>query len=309
MPTLLVTHEACLGHEQPAGHPERVDRLRAVLAALDAADFAGLLREEAPRAGEDAIARAHDPALIRDILDGGPATGFRQLDPDTGMSPGSKEAALRAAGAVIHAVDRVMAGAATNAFCAVRPPGHHAEPSRPMGFCLFNNVAIGAFHAQATHGLERVAVVDFDVHHGNGTEACFDGRDGCLYISTHQMPLFPGTGAAETHGRLGNIVNHPLPPGAGSDAFRAAYRDVLIPNLRAFHPEMIFISAGFDGHRRDPLANLELDEADYAWVTGELAALAGEVCGGRIVSALEGGYDLEALAASSAAHVERLMAG
>ncbi|PKQ03787.1 MAG: acetoin utilization protein [Alphaproteobacteria bacterium HGW-Alphaproteobacteria-11] len=306
MTTLLVTHSACLEHETPPGHPECVERLRAVLGALEAEEFALLARDEAPRAAHEQIARVHPAAHIERIENGAPAEGFRRIDADTAMSPGSAEAAFRAAGAVVHAVDEVMAGRVRNAFCAVRPPGHHAEPETAMGFCLFNNIAIGAQHARAAHGCARVAVVDFDVHHGNGTQAAFETDPALFYASTHQWPLYPGTGRAGEHG-LGNILNRTLPPGAGSDEFRAAITGAVLPSIEQFRPDFIFISAGFDAHMADPLANLRLTEEDFGWATGELVKLAGKLCGGRVVSALEGGYDLGALAASTRAHVRALM--
>lgn len=306
METLLVTHRACLGHETPPGHPECPDRLRAILAALEAEEFALLQRVEAPEASIEAIERVHPPIHVETILNGAPEHGFRRVDADTAMSPGSVEAALRAAGAVTHAVDEIMAGRARNAFCAVRPPGHHAEPDQAMGFCLFNNVAIGAFHAREAYGLTRIAVVDFDVHHGNGTQVAFETDSGLFYASTHQWPLYPGTGRAGERG-IGNILNKPLPPGAGSAEFREAFNDAILPALERFQPEFLFISAGFDAHVADPLANLRLTEDDYGWVTTELARLAARHCEGRVVSTLEGGYDLAALAASARAHVRALM--
>lgn len=306
MTTLLVTHSACLEHETPPGHPECVERLRAVMGALEAEEFALLRRDEAPRASREQIARVHPESHIERIESSAPETGFHRIDADTAMSPGSLEAAYRAAGAVVHAVDEVMAGSVRNGFCAVRPPGHHAEPETPMGFCLFNNIAIGALHARAAHGCERVAVIDFDVHHGNGTQAAFECDPSLLYISTHQWPLYPGTGRASEHG-LGNIYNRCLQPGAGSEEFRAAISDAVIPVLDQFRPDFIFISAGFDAHMADPLANLCLTDEDFGWATAELMKAADRLCGGRVVSALEGGYDLEALAASARAHVKALM--
>jgi acetoin utilization deacetylase AcuC-like enzyme len=252
------------------------------------------------------LARVHDSALI-DMIAGFHGPGFARSDPDTYMSPGSAEAASRAAGAVIAAVDGVMGGDFRNAFCAVRPPGHHAERARAMGFCLFNNVAVGALHARATHGLKRIAVVDFDVHHGNGTQDIFFDAPDLFYASTHQMPLYPGTGSPDERGIAGNVLNRPLRPGSGSVEFRAAYRDSVLPALEAFVPEFIFISAGFDAHRADPLANLALSEEDFGWVTAEICAIAARLCEGRVVSTLEGGYDLGALAASAAAHVRALI--
>ncbi len=223
------------------------------------------------------------------------------------LAPGSREAALRAAGAVTAAVDAVMAGEGGNAFCAVRPPGHHAEPDRAMGFCIFNNVAVGALRAHQVHGCDRVAVIDFDVHHGNGTQAMFAADARLFYASTHQWPLYPGTGARDERGAAGNIVNAPLPANAGSADFRFVVAEFVLPALEEFRPDFLFISAGFDGHSRDPLAALNLFEEDYAWVTDKLTGLAARHCQGRVVSVLEGGYDLEALASSSAVHVQALM--
>jgi acetoin utilization deacetylase AcuC-like enzyme len=281
-----------------------------VSAALEAQAFSSLVRLEAPRAEHEALLRAHDRALVDEILSVSIAPGeFARIDADTLMSAGSAEAALRAAGAVTAAVDAVMAGRIDNAFCAVRPPGHHAERSRPMGFCLFNNIAVGALHARAAHGLERVAVVDFDVHHGNGTQDIFCADPNLFYASTHQSPLYPGTGQAYERGVAGNIMNAPLPPGAGSDRFRAAFEEQILPALAGFRPQFIFVSAGFDAHEADPLASLSLREEDFAWATLQLCRVASDTCGRRVVSALEGGYDLEALARSAAAHVIALMAG
>ena len=307
MTTWLFTHPACLTHEMGLHHPESPARLQAILAALDHDDFAGLVRREAPVATVDAIAAVHDRPFVEAVLAAVPRSGSVALDPDTSLSAGSGEAALRAAGAVIAAIDAVLAGAADNAFCAVRPPGHHAEAAAAMGFCLFNNVAIGAEHARRHHGLARVAVMDFDVHHGNGTQHMFEHDGGLFYASTHQSPLYPGTGAARERG-VGNICNAPLPPGAGSAEFRAAFGDIVVPALDRFRPELLLISAGFDARRADPLAELELETADYAWATAALRGVADRHCGGRLVSALEGGYDLDALAASAAAHVRALMA-
>ncbi|MBV9521773.1 MAG: histone deacetylase family protein [Alphaproteobacteria bacterium] len=307
MTTLLYTHSACLDHDPGSHHPECPDRLRAVLAALDGAEFAALARREAPRAERADLTRVHPAAYVEAVLEAVPAQGHAGLDADTILSPGSGEAALRAAGAVCAAVDAVMAGEARNAFCAVRPPGHHAEPARPMGFCLFNNVAIGALRARQEHGAARIAVIDFDVHHGNGTQAMFAADPALFFASTHQYPLYPGTGAASERG-VGNILNVPLRPGAGSAPFRAAYSDTIFPALDAFRPDFLLISAGFDAHRRDPLAQLELEEGDFAWVTAKLAECAARHCAGRLVSTLEGGYDLAALGASAAAHLRALMA-
>ena len=319
MSTLLYSHPVCADHDPGPGHPESPGRLRSVLAALEGAAFKDLVRRDAPRADRGVIERVHPAAYVdrvlaavphggRAELDGEPDVGQVYLDGDTVLSPASGEAALRAVGAVVEAVDRVMAGAAANAFCAIRPPGHHAEPDRAMGFCLFNNVAIGAFHAHAVHGCERIAVVDFDVHHGNGTEAAFLPHAHLFYASTHQFPAYPGTGARDETGPLGNIVNVTLAPGTGGPAFRAAYDDIILPRLRDFAPDFLLISAGFDAHAADPLAQINLTEDDFIWVTGALLDVAGETAAGRVVSVLEGGYDLGALGRSAAGHVAALMA-
>lgn len=307
MSVLLLTHRACLHHDPGPYHPESPDRLRAVLQALEAEEFAGLIREEAPRATEEQLCRVHPRDYVEAILAIRPPPDERvPLDGDTLMSWGSAEAALRSAGAAIAAVDAVMRGDVRRAFCATRPPGHHCEPARPMGFCLFSNAAIAARHAQAAHGARRVAVADFDVHHGNGTQACFASDPALFYASSHQWPLYPGTGHESETG-VGNIVNVTLPPGADGAAFRAAWRDRIIPRLAAFGPDLLVISAGFDAHAADPLAQLRVREADFAAVTEALCELAENCCGGRVVSLLEGGYDLGALARSAAAHVRALM--
>ena len=308
MSVLLVSHRACLGHSNGPEHPECPDRLRAVLTALEAEEFAHhLLREEAPRASLEQLCRVHPEAYVHGILDIRPAEGeWVPLDGDTGMSAGSAEAALRAAGAGVAAVDAVCRGEVRRAFCAVRPPGHHAEPRRPMGFCLFANAAIAARHAQAAHGIARVAILDFDVHHGNGTQAVVEHDPSILFASTHQSPCYPGTGEAEERG-VGNLFNAPLPPGADSAAFRAAWAERLLPAVEDFAPGLIVISAGFDAHARDPLAQLRLREPDFEWITAEICRVAGRFCGGRVVSTLEGGYDLDALATSAASHVRALM--
>lgn len=309
MTTALISHPDCLGHEVPPGHPERPARLREVLRILDDREFSSLLRREAPHADMAALIRAHSEEHVLGILDSIPGSGFAGIDSDTLVSPGSGDAALRAAGAVILAVDMVMAGEVKNAFCAVRPPGHHATRSQAMGFCLFNSVAIGALHARAIHGLKRIAVVDFDVHHGNGTQDIFESDRDLFYASTHQWPLYPGTGRPGETGIAHNVVNRPLPPNASGVEFRNAFETGVLPALRAFRPEFLLISAGFDAHRADPLAQLRLDEEDFAWATRALCAVADEVCAGRVVSALEGGYDLEATARSARAHVRALMTG
>jgi acetoin utilization deacetylase AcuC-like enzyme len=304
--TALYTHPACLAHDMGRGHPERPARLQAILDALEAPGFASLDRREAPPASIEQIATVHDRDYVEGLLRAVPKAGLTQLDPDTALSPHSGEAALRAAGAVAAAVDAVATGEVANAFCAVRPPGHHAERAAAMGFCLFNNVAIGAMRGRLRHGLGRVAVMDFDVHHGNGTQHMFENDASLFYASTHQWPLYPGTGASEERG-VGNICNAPLPAGAGSAEFRAAMSREVLPAIAAFKPDLLMISAGFDAHRADPLAALELETEDFAWATAELMAVAAECCAGRVVSTLEGGYDLAALATSAAAHVRTLM--
>jgi acetoin utilization deacetylase AcuC-like enzyme len=308
MSTLLDSHPACQDHDPGSMHPESPARLEAVLAALENPAFDALDRREAPLADKAQIARMHPMDYVDAVLAAVPSRGHAALDMDTVLSPGSGEAALRAAGAICAAVDAVMAGEADNGFCAVRPPGHHAEASQSMGFCLFNNVAIGAAHARAAHGLRRAAVIDFDVHHGNGTQAMFWDEPDLFFGSTHQMPLYPGTGAASERGATGNIRNQPLAPMSGSDEFRAAMGEGILPALSAFDPDFIFISAGFDAHAADPLAQLRFREDDYAWATAEIAKLARSCCAGRLVSTLEGGYDLHALGLSAAAHVRALMA-
>jgi acetoin utilization deacetylase AcuC-like enzyme len=303
----LYTHAACLAHDPGPGHPESPQRLRVVLQALDHDRFAALERIDAPRASVPQLGRVHDAAYVERILASAPAEGTLQLDPDTVMSPASAHAALHAAGAVCAAVDAAIDGTCRRAFCAVRPPGHHATRDRAMGFCLFNNVAVGAAHALAAHGLGRVAIVDFDVHHGNGSQDIFADEPRVLYVSSHQSPLYPGTGNAGEWG-CGNILNAPLAAGCGSQEFRETWDGVLLPCLFAFRPQLVLVSAGFDAHRLDPLAGLLLETADYAWLTGRLVDLAEAHAGGRIVSSLEGGYDLAALGAATAAHVAALMA-
>jgi len=308
MPTGLFTHKDCLAHDTGAGHPESRSRLEAVQAVLTAPAFAALRLYEAPLATHAQIARVHDAEYVERVLASVPVAGYMALDADTRLSPGSGMAALRAAGAVVAAVAAVMTGEVGNAFCAIRPPGHHAERDRAMGFCVFNNIAIGAAAARAEYNVARVAVIDFDVHHGNGTQHMFASDPAFFYASTHQSPLYPGTGGRDERG-VGNIVNVPLPPDSGSAVFRAALEAEIIPALERFRPDLLMISAGFDAHRDDPLASLQLDETDYAWVTQRLMAVADVCCQGRLVSVLEGGYDLEALAASVARHVKALMNG
>jgi len=309
MTTLLITHPACLDHLTPPGHPERPDRLRALDRVLEQEKFQTLARVEAPAATLKTIALCHPMEYVTAVRDATPSEGIIGLDADTSMSPGSFEAALRAAGGAVHAVDEVMTGKATNAFVATRPPGHHTETARPMGFCLFNNAAIAARHAQKRHGIARAAVVDFDVHHGNGSQDIFWADKTVMYGSTHQMPLYPGTGAKDERGEHDTVVNAPLRPGDGGQQFRAAFETVILPRLRDFAPELLVISAGFDAHMRDPLANLNLLEADFDWATRKLMEVAQASAGGRVVSVLEGGYDLQGLANSVAAHVTALMHG
>jgi acetoin utilization deacetylase AcuC-like enzyme len=305
--TLYVSHSACLAHDMGPGHPERPDRLRAIALALAGEAFAGLKRVEAPLVDRSAVIRVHPEPYVDRLEAAAPRQGLVRLDPDTLLSPGSWEAVLRAAGGAVAAVDEVMTRRAANAFVATRPPGHHAERSTAMGFCFLNNAAIAARHAQSAHGAERVAIMDFDVHHGNGSQDIFWSDASVMYASTHQMPLYPGTGAAGEAGEHGTIVNGPLASGDGGEAFRSVMQDRILPRLEAFSPDLVVVSAGFDGHRRDPLGSLALVEADFAWVTSELMGIADRHSGGRLVSVLEGGYDLQGLAGSAAAHVATLM--
>ena len=308
MATKLYSHPVFLEHLTPTGHPERPERLRALVQALEGEAFDALLREEAPMPDEATLLYAHPERHVAAIRRAIPATGICAIDADTSVSPKSWEAALRAVGAANAAVDDVFLGRADNAFVAARPPGHHAEKSRAMGFCMFNTAAIAARHAQKAHGAEHVAIIDWDVHHGNGTQDIFWHDATVLYGSTHQMPLYPGTGAKDETG-AGNIVNAPLSPHDGSEVFREAFRTRLLPALRNFSPDLIIVSAGFDAHHRDPLAQINLTEDDFDWATGELMECAERSAGGRLVSVLEGGYDLEGLSTSAAAHVKRLMKG
>jgi len=307
MTTALITDGSALEHVTPPGHPEQVARLLRIIAELDDPKFHALERIRAPVAGDGDLLRAHPEGYIAAIRDAAPAQGWAQIDADTFMSPGSLEAAMRAAGAGVRAVDMVLTGKASNAFVAMRPPGHHAEETTAMGFCLFSNVAIAARHALEHHGLSRVAIVDFDVHHGNGTQDVLQAEARTLFCSTHQMPLFPGTGHAHETGAHNNVINVPLKAGDGRAEFEAAMEGTILPAVYKFAPELVLISAGFDAHAADPLANLMLREADFAWITHRLCDIADAHCGGRVVSTLEGGYDLDALAASVAAHVEVLM--
>ncbi|GAU83369.1 histone deacetylase family protein [Bosea sp. BIWAKO-01] len=309
MTTLLITHPASLQHLTPPGHPERPDRIRVVEQTLEDERFAHLARVEAPRAGLDLVTLCHPRHFVEALIAASPVTGLVEIEADTTMSPGSLEAALRGVGAAAHAVDEVMQGKARNAFCATRPPGHHAESVKAMGFCFFNQAAIAARHAQKAYGAERVAIIDWDVHHGNGTQEIFWNDPSVLYASTHEMPLYPGTGAASERGEHGTIVNAPLRAGDGSDTFRDAFETAVLPRVDAFQPDLVIISAGFDAHWRDPLANINLVESDFAWATQKLMAIADRRAEGRLVSILEGGYDLEALSKATASHVLALMRG
>ena len=304
MATALITHPDCLGHVTPEGHPERVARLEHVLHALEGLD---LVRVAAPLATDEDLRRIHPADYIARIRATAPVQGFSQIDADTWMSPGSLAGALRAAGAVVKAVDMVLDGEVGNAFCAIRPPGHHAETATAMGFCLFGNAALAAKHALDRHGLARVAVVDFDVHHGNGTQDLLWTEARALTITSQQMPLWPGTGHPSERGAHDNVLNVPLPPGSGGAKMRAEYEAQVFPRLRAFRPDLIVISAGFDAHMADPLAELNWEDDDFAWLTQKLCAIAAVFCDGRVVSTLEGGYDLTALARSARAHVQELM--
>lgn len=303
MTTKIITHDDCLQHLNVPGHPEQVARLQYVLAALVPL---GLESVSAPLIADDDLLRVHSQRHINAIRAAAPQSGWSSLDADTHMSPGTLTAALRAAGGAIRAIDIVMAGEARNVFVATRPPGHHCEHETPMGFCFFGNVALAAKYALDHHGLKRVAIVDFDVHHGNGTQDLVEGDSRILFTSTHQMPLYPGTGHTYETGGYANVINCPLPEGADQKAFRAVMESQILPAVDHWAPEFLLISAGFDGHKADPLAGINLTEADFSWVTERLCALASKHCQGRVVSCLEGGYDLEALAASAVAHVEVL---
>ncbi|QBF29743.1 histone deacetylase family protein [Thalassococcus sp. S3] len=304
MATALITHADCLRHVTPDGHPERVARLEHVLHALEPLN---LKKVTAPMAADDDILRIHPQSYLDGLRKRLPENRFAQIDADTWMSPGSLDAAFRAAGAAVKAVDMVLGGEVPNAFAAVRPPGHHAETDTAMGFCLFGNAALAAKHALEFHELDRVAVVDFDVHHGNGTQDLLWNEPRALVITSQQMPLWPGSGRPDETGAHGNVLNIPLAPESGSAEMRAAYQTQVFPRLRSFRPELLIISAGFDAHRDDPLAQLNWETEDFAWVTAELCKLAAELCEGRVVSTLEGGYDLNALSASARAHVEELI--
>lgn len=307
MTTLYVSHPAALDHEVHAGHPERPDRIRAIERVLENERFSGLLRVPAPLAEANVATLVHPAEYVEAIVEASPKTGYVAIDSDTIMSPGTLEACLRAVGGAVHAVDAVVKKECTNAFVAMRPPGHHAEKTRAMGFCLFNQAAIAARHARKAHGVSRVALVDWDVHHGNGSQDIFWDDADVMYASTHQMPLFPGTGAASERGSKDTIVNVPLRPMDDGAVFREAFEKGILARLEAFAPELVIVSAGFDAHRLDPLANLQLDEADFGWATRKLMDLADRHAGGRLVSVLEGGYSLEGLGRSVAEHMDALM--
>ena len=307
MTTLLLSHPASLDHLTPPGHPERPDRIRAVEQVLGQDRFKSLVRGQAPEGSLDSVLLCHNEHYVDELRHIAPKEGLVYLDGDTSMSPGTWEAVMRGVGGAIAATDAVIAGDADNAFVATRPPGHHAEISRPMGFCFFDQAAIAARHAQRKHGIGRVAIVDFDVHHGNGTQDIFWADPTVMYCSTHQMPLFPGTGASGERGEHDTIVNAPLASGDGGAKFRSAFENLILPQIQKFTPELLIISAGFDAHRRDPLASLELDASDFGWVTRKLMDAAHASAGGRIVSVLEGGYDLQGLQESVAEHVTALM--
>jgi acetoin utilization deacetylase AcuC-like enzyme len=305
--TLYVSHPASFDHEVPEGHPERPARMRAIERALEDERFAGLVRASAPRADVAVAALAHPRAYVDALVAAVPESGMVGIDSDTILSPGSLEATLRAIGGATHAIDAVVGGECRNAFVAMRPPGHHAERTRAMGFCLFNHAAIAARYAREKHGAERVALVDWDVHHGNGSQDIFWDDATVLYCSTHQMPLYPGTGSPSERGEKNTIVNVPLRPNDDGAVFREAFETGILSRLEAFRPDVVVVSAGFDAHRLDPLANLRLEAEDFGWATRRLMDLADRCAGGRVVSILEGGYSLEGLAKSAAAHVDALM--
>jgi acetoin utilization deacetylase AcuC-like enzyme len=307
MTTALFHHPDAASHVTPPGHPEQVARYHAIMAALDSPRFATLDRRQAPMVADAALLRCHPQRYLDRVAAAAPAKGWAALDADTHVMAASATAARRAAGAAVAAVDAVLAGEVGHAFCALRPPGHHAERETAMGFCLFGTVAVAAKHALDTHGLARVAVMDFDVHHGNGTQDLLWDEPRATFVSTHQAPLYPGTGAAGERGAHGQILNLPLPAGTDGPAYRAAFEAHVLPALRAARPELLLISAGFDAHRADPLAQMALATEDFAWITARLCDLADDMCGGRVVSVLEGGYDLDALADSVAAHLGVLM--
>ncbi|MGZ5050920.1 MAG: histone deacetylase family protein [Methylobacter sp.] len=308
MRTLYYSHPDFLLHDTGIGHPECADRLRSIEQVLAAPEFSSLIRLSPPLAAEWQIRLVHPQTHIDAIAKAIPEHGLNHLDDDTVLSSGSRLAAFRAVGAVCDAVDKILDGQADNAFCAVRPPGHHAEPEQAMGFCLFNNIAIAAQYALHQYPIKRVAIVDFDVHHGNGTQAVFYRQSSVFYASSHEMPHYPGTGYPSETG-VGNIVNVPLAAGDSGVELKQKYTNIILPALKHFNPDLLLISAGFDAHKNDPLASINLEEADYQWLTEQLMAIADQCCNGRIVSVLEGGYNLKALSACATAHVKTLMTG
>lgn len=309
MSTLLISDPVFLGHAMPGGHPERPDRLRVVEKVLAAPEFSALVREGAHIGNVELAALVHPEAYIEAIVRAAPKEGFAFLDADTSLSSGTLPAVLAAMGSATRAVDQVMEGKASNAFVAARPPGHHAETDTAMGFCFFNTIAVAARYAQQKYGIKRIAIVDWDVHHGNGTQDIFWSDKDILFASSHEMPLYPGSGASGERGEHDMIINVPLRAGDGGTTFREAYEARVFPRLMAHAPELILVSAGFDAHKRDPLANLQLEAQDFGWATRRVMEIAAKICGGRVVSLLEGGYDLEGLSSSVAAHVAALMEG
>lgn len=307
MSTMLYQPPECAKHDTGEGHPEHPLRLRAIQSVLEHERYSLLIRARAPKAEREQLARVHTAEHIEGVLGCKPESGIVYMDADTVVSADSAEAALYAAGAACDAVNEVTGGSARNAFCAIRPPGHHAEPDRAMGFCLFNNAAVAAAQARQVHGLTRIAIVDFDVHHGNGTQTFCENDPNLFYASTHQSPCWPDTGLETETGIDRNIVNATLAPGAGSDQFRAAWSDRILPKLENFAPDLLIVSAGFDAHASDPQAQLRLQTPDFAWITTELVGIANKCCRGQIVSLLEGGYDLKSLAAGVGVHVHILM--
>lgn len=303
MSTIIIQHDDCLRHNPGPKHPESAQRVKAVLGGLEG--LKGLEMLPAPRATLTQITRVHPAEFWADLSAKEPSEGIFTIDPDTFLNNGSIDATLRASGALCFAIDQLLAGKAQRAFCAVRPPGHHSEAATAMGFCLLNHVAIGAMHALTYAGIRRVAIVDFDVHHGNGTQAVFESNPDVLFVSSHQLPLYPGTGQVEETG-CGNILNLPLAPGDGSKAFRRIWSRLGLPAIHSFAPDLILVSAGFDAHQRDPLGQIELQDADYHWITQQICDLATDSCQGRVASVLEGGYDLQALATAGRAHVQAL---
>jgi len=309
MPTLLFMPPQCFDHDTGIGHPESAGRLRAIDSILNAEMFSFLMRASNGPATREQLERAHEPNYVSQILQYEDCVGYVEIDPDTVISEGSVQGALYAAGAACAAVDEVLRGTARNAFCAIRPPGHHAEADKAMGFCLFNNAAIAALHARHEHGVQKIAVIDFDVHHGNGVQSIFWNDENLFYASVHENGGYPRTGPAREIGAHNNILNAPLRPGGGSAELHQAWSEKIEPGLREFSPDLIIISAGFDAHEHDHMSQLNYSTADYAWMSDRIVRLAKECCDGRIISLLEGGYDLPSLAASVSVHVKIMMEG